>query len=80
MENLHGNVHVFVLSCLKFPKKTQNIHVFMYFRHLVPPLPPPPPPLQHNGKGSIERLLPLLYLPYCMKITLTHWVHTGVYT
>ena len=36
MENLHGNVHVFVLSCLKFTEKHRNTQVFMYFVHLVP--------------------------------------------
>ena len=40
MENLHGNMHVFVLLCLKLTRKHKNMHVFMYFLHLVPPYTP----------------------------------------
>ena len=36
MENLHGNMHALVFSCLKFTKQ----YVFLYFLYLVPPLTP----------------------------------------
>ena len=37
MKNLHGNMHVFVLLCLKFTQKLKNMHVFMYFLNLESP-------------------------------------------
>ena len=33
MENLHRNM----LMCLKFIRKHRNMHIFMYFLHLVSP-------------------------------------------
>ena len=51
MENLYGNnMHVLVLSCFKFTSGHKNMHVFMYFFHLVPTY---PPPLHHSGIGSV---------------------------
>ena len=29
MENLHGRMHVFVPSCLKFTRKHKNMYVFI---------------------------------------------------
>ena len=37
MENLHGNMHVFVLSCFTFTCKHKYMHVFMYFQYLLLP-------------------------------------------
>ena len=31
MESLHGNMHVFVLSCFKIFMIAQKMHVFMFF-------------------------------------------------
>ena len=42
---------MFLCFHVKFDMKAQNMHVFMYFLHLVPPS---TPPLHHNGKGSIK--------------------------
>ena len=35
MEKIHGNTHVFVLSCKFLMSKHKNMHVSMYFLHLV---------------------------------------------
>ena len=35
MEKIHGNTHVFVLSCKFVTSKHKNMHVSMYFLHLV---------------------------------------------
>ena len=35
MEKIHGNMHVFVLSCKFLTSKHKNIRVSMYFLHLV---------------------------------------------
>ena len=35
MEKIHRNMHVFVLSCTFLTCKHKNIHVSMYFFHLV---------------------------------------------
>ena len=40
MENLHGNMHAVIFKI--YMRKHKNMHVFMYFLHLMPPLPPPP--------------------------------------
>ena len=48
MENLHGNMHAFVLLCLKFYMKAQK-HAHFY-GHLVSPF--TSGSLHHNGKGS----------------------------
>ena len=53
MEKIHENMHFYE----KF--KHESTKTYMYFSfsaYLYPP--PPPPPLQHNGKGSIPRLVP----------------------
>ena len=34
MEKIHGNTHVFVLSCKFLTSKHKNMHVSMYFLHL----------------------------------------------
>ena len=34
MEKIHGNTHVFVLSCKFLTSKHQNMHISMYFLHL----------------------------------------------
>ena len=34
MEKIHGNMHVFVLSCKFLTCKHKNMHVSMYFLHL----------------------------------------------
>ena len=34
MEEIHGNIHVFVLSCQFVTCKHKNMHVSMYFLHL----------------------------------------------
>ena len=34
MEKIHGNMHVFVLSCKFLTWKHKNMHVSMYFLHL----------------------------------------------
>ena len=34
MEKIHGNMHVFVLSCQFVTCKHKNMHVSMYFLHL----------------------------------------------
>ena len=34
MEKIHGNTHVFVLSCKFLTCKHKNMHVSMYFLHL----------------------------------------------
>ena len=34
MEKIHGNAHVFVLSCKFLMCKHKNMHVSMYFLHL----------------------------------------------
>ena len=39
MENLHRNMHVFVLSCENLHESTKHA-LFMYFLHLVPPFIP----------------------------------------
>ena len=46
MEKIHGNMHVFVLSCKFLTSKHKNMHVSMYFFHLVLTF---IPPLHHNG-------------------------------
>ena len=35
MEKIHANMHVFVLSCQFVTCKHKNMHVSMYFLHLV---------------------------------------------
>ena len=35
MEKIHGNMHIFVLTCYKSTRKHKNMHVSMYFLHLV---------------------------------------------
>ena len=35
MEKIHGNTHVFVLSCKILTRKHKNMRVSMYFLHLV---------------------------------------------
>ena len=35
MEKIHGNTHVFVLSCKFLTCKHKNMRVFVYFFHLV---------------------------------------------
>ena len=35
MEKIHGNMHVLVLSCKFVTCKYKNMHVSMYFLHLV---------------------------------------------
>ena len=35
MEKIHGNMHVFVLSRKFVTSKHKNMHVSMYFLHLV---------------------------------------------
>ena len=35
MEKIHGNMHVFVLSCKFLTSKHKNMKVSMYFLHLV---------------------------------------------
>ena len=35
MEKIHGNMHVFVLSCKFLTSKHKNMRVSMYFLHLV---------------------------------------------
>ena len=35
MEKIHGNMHVFVLSCKFLTSKHKNMHVSMYSLHLV---------------------------------------------
>ena len=54
MENLHGNMHVFVLSCYENTKHER----FQFFLSLLLP------PLHHNGKGYIcERaLIPAIHV------------------
>ena len=34
MEKIHGNTHVFVLSCKFLTSRHKNMHVSMYFLHL----------------------------------------------
>ena len=34
MEKIHGNMHIFVLSCKFLTCKHKNMHVSMYFLHL----------------------------------------------
>ena len=41
MEKIHGNMHVFVLSCKFLTSKHKNMHVSMYFFHLVLTFTPP---------------------------------------
>ena len=40
MEKIHGNTHVFVLSCKFVTCKHKNMRVSMYFLHLVPTFTP----------------------------------------
>ena len=35
MEKIHGNMHIFVLSCEFVMSKHKNMHVSMYFLYLV---------------------------------------------
>ena len=41
MEKIHGNTHVFVLSCEFLTSKHKNMRVSMYFLHLVLTFTPP---------------------------------------
>ena len=55
--NINGDMHVFVLSCKYLMCKHKNMHVSMYFLHLVltftPPPPPPPPHCIITDKGDL---------------------------
>ena len=58
MEKIHGNMHVSVLSCKFLTSKHKNMHVSMYFFHLV--LTFINPPLHHNGimvKGLLQKIV-----------------------
>ena len=50
MKNLHGDMHVYAFMFKIYMKARKNMHVFMYFLHLVPPF----TPSHHNGKKSIS--------------------------
>ena len=50
MEKIHGNTHVFVLSCKFLTCKHKNMRVSMCFLHLELTF---TPPLHHNGLNTI---------------------------